>query len=179
MPKSSSSNVAICTIVDAQQVSLWYTLVQTKRIEVSLTLSVPKFSPILVAPFASLQIKGKFLKHYHISHVTSSTGHPQSNGMVERRQQMLISYFKKLIHSPATQSHWDEALPDFQTIINSTGSASRKHSPFFLTFFRHPHFPFQHLSNREHNFDENSSVESRLNLSKPVSYTHLTLPTKA
>ena len=110
----------------------------------------------------------KFLKHYHINHITSSTGHPQSNGMVERRQQMLISYFKKLIHSSDSQAHWDEALPDFQTIINSTGSASRKHSPFFLTFFQHPHFPFQHLSNKDHSFDENSSVESRLNLSKQI-----------
>ena len=88
--------------------------------------------------------------------------------MVERHQQMLISYFKKLIHSSTTQSHWDETLADFQTIINSTGSASRKHSPFFLTFFRHPHFPFQHLSNRDHNFDENSSVEAQLNLSKQI-----------
>ena len=88
--------------------------------------------------------------------------------MVERRQQMIISYFKKIIHSSTMQDLWDEALSDFQTIINSTGSASRKHSPFFLTFFRHPHFPFQHLSNREHNFSEHSSVETRLNLSRQI-----------
>ena len=72
----------------------------------------------------------RFLKNYHIKHVTSSTGHPQSNGMVERRQQMIISYFKKIIHSSTTQDLWDEAISDFQTIINSTGSASCKHSPF-------------------------------------------------
>ena len=84
----------------------------------------------------------RFLRNYHIEHITSCTGHPQSNGMVERRQQMIISYFRKLIYSPATKAIWHEALPDFQTIINSTGSASCKHSPFFLTYFHHPHFPF-------------------------------------
>ena len=59
-------------------------------------------------------------------------------------------------------------LPDFQTIINSTTSASRKHSPFFLTYFRHSHFPFQHLVNRTPNLNENSSVEARLNLSRTI-----------
>ena len=57
---------------------------------------------------------------------------------------------------------------DFQTIINSINSASRKHSPFFLTYFRHSHFPFQHLVNRTPNLNEHSSVEARLNLSRSI-----------
>ena len=108
------------------------------------------------------------MNSYHVQHIKSSTGHPQSNGMVERRQQMIISYFKKLIQSPKTQDLWDKALPDFQTIINSTGSASRKYSPFFLTFFRYPHFPFQQLSNRPPNFNENSTVEAQLNHTQQI-----------
>ena len=108
------------------------------------------------------------MRNYHISHICSSTGHPQSNGMVERRQQMIISYFKKLLSSPSKQSLWHEALPEFQTIINSTSSASRKHSPFFLTYFRHSHFPFQQLINRTPSLDETSSVEARLNFSRSV-----------
>ena len=59
-----------------------------------------------------------------------------------------------------------QALPDFQTIINSTSSFSRGHSPFFLTYFRHPHFPFQHLSNRDRNLNEHSTVDFRLNISQ-------------
>ena len=81
---------------------------------------------------------------------------------------MIISYFKKLLNSPTTQSLWHEALPDFQTIINSTTSVSRKHSPFFLTYFRHSHFPFQDLINRTPNLNENSSVEARLNISRTI-----------
>ena len=45
---------------------------------------------------------------------------------------------------------------------------SRKHSPFFLTYFRHSHFPFQHLTNRTPNLNENSSVEARINLSRNI-----------
>ena len=177
MPKSSSGKVAICTLVDAATGFVIVHPCSDKTHAGVIDALRTKVFPNFGCPRLLVTDKGKenmnqevskFLKHYHINHITSSTGHPQSNGMVERRQQMIISYFKKLIHSPDSQALWDEALPDFQTIINSTGSASRKHSPFFLTFFRHPHFPFQHLSTKNHSFDESSSVESRLNLSQQI-----------
>ena len=81
---------------------------------------------------------------------------------------MIISFFRKLITSPRTQALWDEALPDFQTIINSASSSARNHSPFFLTFFRYPNFPFQALIQRKPNLDEASSVAARLNFSTEI-----------
>ena len=104
MPKSSSGHVAICTIVDAAPgfVIVHPCLDKTHAgvIEALRTKVFPNFG----CPKRLVTDKGKenvnsevsrFLRNYHIPHVTSSTGHPQSNGMVEHRQQMIISYFKK------------------------------------------------------------------------------------
>ena len=153
MPRSSAGHVAICTVVDAAtRFVIVHPCMDKTHIGVLDALRTRVF-PNFGCPKLIVTDKGKenvnrkvsrFLRNYHIAHITSSTGHPQSNGM------------------------WHEALPDFQTIINSTNSASRKPSPFFLTYFRHPHFPFQHLANREHNLNEHSSVEARLNLSRSI-----------
>ena len=177
MPKSSSGHVAICTIVDAATGFVIVHPCLNKTHTGVIDALRTKVIPNLGCPKLLVTDKGKenvnkevstFLRNYHISHICSSTGHPQSNGMVERRQQMIISYFKKLLSSPSKQSLWHEALPEFQTIINSTTSASRKHSPFFLTYFRHSHFPFQHLTNRTPSLNETSSVEARLNFSRSI-----------
>ena len=102
MPKSASGNVAICTIVNAATGFVIVHPCQNKThrgvIEALRTKVFPNFGcPLLLVTDKGKenmnQEVSKFLKHYHIRHVTSSTGHPQSNGMVERRQQMIISYF--------------------------------------------------------------------------------------
>ena len=177
MPKSSAGHVAICTIVNAANgfviVHPCLNKTHTGVIEALRTKVFPNFGcpKLLITDKGRENVNNEvstFLKNYHIPHICSSTGHPQSNGMVERRQQMIISYFKKLLSSPAKQTLWHEALPDFQTIINSTTSVSRKHSPFFLTFFRHSPFPFQQLANRTPSLNETSSVEARLNFSRSI-----------
>ena len=73
-------------------------------------------------------------RKYNINHVKSSAGHPQSNGMVERRQQMILSFLRKANQSYSEQANWNLLLSDFQLIANSIVSKSRKFSPFFLTF---------------------------------------------
>ena len=56
-----------------------------------------KFIPYFGCPSALVTDKGKeninseiklLCEKYNIKHIVSSTAHPQSNGMVERRQQM-------------------------------------------------------------------------------------------
>ena len=53
-------------------------------------------------------------------------------------------------------------------IRDSTYSASRKFSPFFLTFFRHARLPYQALLNSPLNYNEQSSVAQQLNFSRRV-----------
>ena len=177
MPRSAAGNVAICTIVDAATGFVIVAacpdkthagVINALRCQVFPHYGCPK---VLVSDKGKENVNSevaKFLSGYHIEHRLSSTGHPQSNGLVERRQRMILSFFRKLIDSPKTQQVWDEALPDFQTVINSTTSKSREHSPFFLTFFRHPNFPFASLTSSKPSLSEASTVAARLNFSAQI-----------
>ena len=177
MPRSAQGHVAICTIVDAATGFVIVSPCQDKTSNSVISALRTKVFPHYGCPKLIVSDKGKenvnkevasFLRQYHIPHRVTSTGHPQSNGLVERRQRMIISFFRKLVDSPKTQALWDEALPDFQTVINSSSSTARKHSPFFLTFFRFPNFPFQSLLTRVPSLDQASSVEARLNFSVEI-----------
>ena len=53
-------------------------------------------------------------------------------------------------------------------ILNSTYSASRKFSPFFLTFFRHARLPYHALLNQPLNYNQQSSVSQQLNFSRRI-----------
>ena len=105
---------------------------------------------------------------YKIKHVTSSRAHPQSNGLVERRQRMLLNFARLYSDTFTNQNLWHLRLPMCQLILNSTYSASRKFSPFFLTFFRHARLPYHALLNQPLNYNENSSVSQQLNFSRRI-----------
>ena len=102
----------------------------------------------------------------NIKHVVSSTHHPQSNGLVKRRQQMISNFMRKMCDDLPSQRNWHLKVPNLQTIINSSVSSSRGFSPFFLTFFRHANFPFQQLQTKPINYNETSSVAAKFNLAQ-------------
>ena len=104
----------------------------------------------------------QLLAHYNISHITSSRAHPQSNGLVERRQRMLLNYARLFTNDYASQNSWDIRLPMCLLILNSTKSITRRFSPFFLTFFRHARMPYHAILNRPLNYNESSDVAYRL-----------------
>ena len=177
MPPSAQVNVAICTIVDAATSFVILSPCADETLQgVILALRTQVF-PYFGCPKLVVSDKGKenmnkevatFLRQYHICHRVTSTGHPQSNGLVERHQRMIILFFRKLVSSPITQALWDEALPDVQIIINSSSSTTRKHYPLFLTFFHFPNFPFQSLLTRKPNLSQASSVEAQLNFTVEI-----------
>ena len=112
MPKSAAGNVAICTVVDAATGFVIVSACPDKtHVGVINTLRCHVF-PHYGCPRLLVTDKGKenvnvevakFLASYHIEHRLSSTAHPQSNGLVERRQRMIINFFRKLVDSPQTQ----------------------------------------------------------------------------
>ena len=104
----------------------------------------------------------QLFKHYGIIHITSSRAHPQSNGMVERRQRMLLNFARLFTNDYRSQSLWDLRLPMCVLILNSTKSVSRNFSPFFLTYFRHARLPYHALLNKPLNYDESSDTARRL-----------------
>ena len=177
MPVSSHGHVAICTLVDAATGFVIANPVKDKTSHgVSQTL-LQKFIPYFGVPKELITDKGtenlnKEIKHltqaYNIQHIASSTAHPQSNGMVERRQQMILNYVRKNIETLAEQGIWHEMIPDFQTIVNSTVSKSRGFSPFFLTFFRHANFPFTSLVTERPSLGEHNTMHARINFSQKI-----------
>ena len=70
---------------------------------------------------------------------------------------------RKTTQNLSDQQSWHERMPELQTILNSTISKSRGYSPFFLTFFKQPNFPFQKLADRQDSYNESSTLEARLN----------------
>ena len=88
--------------------------------------------------------------------------------MVERRQQMITQFLKKTIADITEQKNWPYKIPELQTIINSTTSSSRRYSPFFLTFLKHPNFPFQQLLTALPNYSDQSILTARFNLSNQL-----------
>ena len=73
------------------------------------------------------------------------------------------------------QTNWHKSCAELQTIINSMKSATREHSPFFLTFFHHSNYPLPNISPRALSYNEEGTVAAKLNLAKRTARTIETL----
>ena len=91
--------------------------------------------------------------------------------MVERRQSMILQFFRKTCNTLDEQSNWNKHCAELQTIINSTKSATREHLPFFLTFFQNSNYPLTGISSIPINYNEESTVASKLTLPKRLQKT--------
>ena len=138
-----------------------------------------KYIPYFGCPKVLVTDKGKenvnseislLCSKFNIKHVTSSTFHPQSNGLIECRQQMILNYLWKITTSADTQGIWPNLLHEFQLITNSTFSQTQGFSPFFLTFFRTPNFLFNIVFS-DHHLHHNTFVSDKLNNAKQVLQT--------
>ncbi|MEL6275430.1 MAG: DDE-type integrase/transposase/recombinase [Bacteroidota bacterium] len=173
MPKAISGHVAIITITDAATGFVILHPSKDKTANSVVEALYNKLFPFFGVPAVLVTDRGKvndneevrFLcTQFGIQHIFSSVNHPQANGMVERRQQMIQQFFRKATETLSDQQQWPYKLPTLQLILNSSKSASRQFSPFFLTFFRTANFPFQDLIGWKRNYSENSTVAERLNL---------------
>lgn len=131
------------------------------------------FFPFFEIPHTIVTDKGKenvnseikiLTDTYNIQHLVSCTGHPQSNGMVERRQAIILQFFRKSCNTHDKQMNCAE----LQTIIISTKSATREHSPFFLTFFKNSNYPLNNIVNRPKSSNETGTIVKKLNIAKKV-----------
>jgi hypothetical protein len=176
MPKANSGELAVVTMVDA---ATGFTILHpvTNKTAVSIfsaltTRLFPYFGipSVLVTDKGKENINqdvGKLLATFQIRHIVSSTAHPQSNGMVERHQQMISQFFCKMVETHDDQLNWPTMILTLQLIINSTKSSTRGFSPFFLTYFRNPNFPFTVLDTQRHQYGP-STVHTRLNIASQI-----------
>lgn len=79
------------------------------------------------------------LEKYGIRHALTPPYTPQSNGLVERANQTLISTLTKFASDHPKQ--WDELLPNALLAINTAQHSSSKISPFFLLHGYTPRLP--------------------------------------
>ena len=126
MPKSNEGHVAICTLVD---VATSYTILRPELDKTSRGVSdtlMESFTPYFGCPTTLVTDKGReninseiklLTTTLNIKHIVSSTHLPQSNGLIERRQQMISIFMRKTCEDVASQQNWHLKIPNLQTII--------------------------------------------------------------
>ena len=104
------------------------------------------------APAYLVSDQGKTFTDYVITHLCELYGvqklrtspyHAQTNGQVERMNQMIIHMIGKLEED--RKACWSEHLPELLLAYNATCSAVTGYSPYYLLFGRRPRIPVDYL----------------------------------
>ena len=80
---------------------------------------------------------------YGVQKLRTSPYHAQTNGQVERMNQMIIHMIGKLEEDK--KACWSEHLPELLMAYNATHSAVTGYSPYYLLFGRRPRIPVDYL----------------------------------
>ena len=80
---------------------------------------------------------------YGVQKLRTSPYHAQTNGQVERMNQMIIHMIGKLEED--RKACWSEHLPEQLLAYNATRSAVTGYSPYYLLFGRRPRIPVDYL----------------------------------
>ena len=80
---------------------------------------------------------------YGVQKLRTSPYHAQTNGQVERMNQMIIRMIGKLEEDK--KACWSEHLPELLMAYNATCSAVTGYSPYYLLFGRRPRIPVDYL----------------------------------
>ena len=90
---------------------------------------------------------GHILTHlcdlYGVQKLRTSPNHAQTNGQVERMNQMIIRMISKLEEDK--KACWSEHLPELLLTYNTTRSAVTEYSPYYLLFGRRSRIPVDYL----------------------------------
>ena len=84
----------------------------------------------------------------------SSAYHPQTQGVVERMNAVVIQTLRCLIHEINNVKKWEILLPTVEMVINSLPNQSTGFSPFFLNYGHEPVMSIQLLRG-----DESARIE--------------------
>jgi len=147
-PKSKSGNKYVLTLVchSTRYVEAWPTKDQNSSaaIDVLKKRVIYKHGcprELLVdkgTPFQSSKFK-EFCQKFKIRMLSTSAGHPQTNGIVERHNDSVKSVIAKYVD----RSHhdWEDRLDAAVYSINTTVHSVHKFTPFFLVYTRDPFLP--------------------------------------
>ena len=96
---------------------------------------------------------------YRVQKLRPLPNHAQTNGQVERMNQMIIRMISKVEED--RKACWSKHLPELLLAYNATRSAVTGCSPYYLLFSRRPRIPVDYLFPTLHVFsspDRNGSV---------------------
>ena len=83
------------------------------------------------APNLTAEVSNEFLKAAHVTKVTSTAGHPRTQGLVERLNRTLITLLR--VFCSRRMRDWDQCLDEVMCAYNSTRHATTGFSPYMLT----------------------------------------------
>ena len=94
---------------------------------------------------------------YGVQKLRTSPYHAQTNGQVERMNQMIIHMIGKLEED--RKACWSEHLPELLLAYNATCSAVTGYSPYYLLFGRRPRIPVDYLFPTLHDLPHQTKME--------------------
>ena len=94
---------------------------------------------------------------YGVQKLRTSPYHAQTNGQVERMNQMIIHMIRKLEEDK--KACWSEHLPELLMAYNATCSTVTRYSPYFLLFSRRPRIPVDYLFPTLHDSPHQTKME--------------------
>ena len=104
---------------------------------------------------------GHILTHlcelYGVQKLRTSPYHAQTNGQVERMNQMIIRMIGKLEEDK--KACWSEHLPELLLAFNATCSAVTGYSPYYMLFGRRPRIPVDYLFPTLHDSPHQTKME--------------------
>ena len=83
------------------------------------------------APNLTAEVSNEFLKAAHVTKVTSTAGHPRTQGLVERQNRTLLTLLR--VFCLRRMRDWDQCLDEVMGAYNSTRHATTGFSPYMLT----------------------------------------------
>ena len=83
------------------------------------------------APNLTAEASNEFLKAAHVTKVTSTAGHPRTQGLVERQNRTLLTLLR--VFCSRRMRDWDQCLDEVIGAYNSTRHATTGFSPYMLT----------------------------------------------
>ena len=83
------------------------------------------------APNLTAEVSNEFLKAAHVTKVTSTAGHPRTQGLVERQNRTVLTLLR--VFCSRRMRDWDQCLDEVICAYNSTRHATTGFSPYMLT----------------------------------------------
>ena len=83
------------------------------------------------APNLTAEVSNEFLKAAQVTKVTSTAGHPRTQGLVERQNRTLLTLLR--VFFSRRMRDWDQCLDEVTGAYNSTRHATTGFSPYMLT----------------------------------------------